>query len=97
LHTLKTESAHLGGDALLDRAATRLSTMSAESSPDAHDAMPAIIPARFRFGDQVLSLFSTIAQFGSTEDIALADLKIELMFPADDSTRAALHANFAAA
>jgi transcriptional regulator with XRE-family HTH domain len=94
---IRTESAHLGGDALLDRAATRLSTMSAESSPDAHDAMPAIIPARFRFGDQVLSLFSTIAQFGSTEDIALADLKIELMFPADDSTRAALHANFAAA
>jgi len=27
---------------------------------------------------------------GTTEDIILADLRIELMFPADDRTRAAL-------
>lgn len=94
---VRTESAHLGGDPLLDRAASRLSAVPDEGASDTHDAMPAIIPARFRFGDQVLSLFSTIAQFGSTEDIALADLKIELMFPADEGTRAALHSNFVAA
>jgi hypothetical protein len=42
----------------------------------------------------VLSFFSTISQFGSTEDIALADLKIELMFPADEFTRGALLSQF---
>jgi len=31
---------------------------------------------------------STIAQFGTAADIALADLRIELLFPADDETRA---------
>ena len=42
--------------------------------------------------DLTLSMFSTIAQFGSTEDIVLAEMKIELMFPADDLTRQALTA-----
>ena len=37
-----------------------------------------------------MSLFSTLAQFGTPEDIAVAELKIELMFPADDATRDAL-------
>ena len=42
-----------------------------------------------------LKFFSTISQFGSAEDIALADLKIELMFPADAATKAALMTRFA--
>ena len=28
-------------------------------------------------------MFSTYAQFGAAEEVALADMKIELMFPAD--------------
>lgn len=84
---LQTESAYLGGDPVLDRAAARLSEARTPDDPVNPDAFPAVIAARFRLGDTVLSLFSTIAQFGSTEDVALADLKIELMFPADDATR----------
>jgi hypothetical protein len=38
----------------------------------------------------VFSVFTTIAQFGTAEDIALADLRIELFFPADEETRRAL-------
>jgi len=91
---LRTESAHVGGDAVLDEAISRLAARLGDRAPASHDAMPAVIPARFRVGDVVLSLFSTIAQFGSTEDIALADLKIELMFPADSATREALLARF---
>jgi hypothetical protein len=48
--------------------------------------MPAVIPARYRLGGAVYSVFSTIAQFGTAEDMALADLRIELLFPADDET-----------
>ena len=49
-----------------------------------------LMPTRLRMGDRVLSFFSTIAQFGSAEDIALSDLRIELLFPADQATRGAL-------
>ena len=45
-----------------------------------------MLTTRYKLGDSVLSFFSTIAQFGSAEDIALADLKIELLFPLDETT-----------
>jgi transcriptional regulator with XRE-family HTH domain len=87
---LRTESAHFGGDEVLDRAATALSAQLQDDTPAASSS--ATIGARMRFGDQVLSFFTIVAGFGSTEDIALAELKIELMFPADDGTRQWLEA-----
>lgn len=88
---LRTESAHLGGDAVLDAAAQRL---TADATVKAHapaGPLPPVIPARYRVpGGGVLSFISTIAQFGTAEDIALADLRIELLFPADAATRSFL-------
>jgi hypothetical protein len=49
--------------------------------------MPAVIPARYRLGGHLFSVFTTIAQFGTAEDIALADMRIEMLFPADEATR----------
>ncbi len=92
---LRTESAFYGGDEVLDAAADRLLESLADEPVDSDDP-PAIISARYVTDGVTLSLFTTISSFGSTEDIALADLKIELMFPADDFTRDALHARFAA-
>lgn len=86
---LRTESAHLGGDAVLDRAAEAFAAELGDESPDPVAPMPAVIPARYRADGQLLSFFSIISQFGATEDIALADVRIELMFPADETTRAA--------
>lgn len=37
-----------------------------------------------------LSFLSTIAHFGTSEDVTVRDLRLELLFPADDPTRAAL-------
>jgi len=37
-----------------------------------------------------LSFLSTIAHFGTSEDVTIRDLRLELLFPADDVTRAAL-------
>ncbi len=89
---LRTESAHLGGDAVLDAAADKLSE-EVDTTHDLSDAtLEAVVPTRYRAGDAVLSFFSTVAQFGSAEDIALADLKIELMFPADEVTKQTLMA-----
>ncbi len=90
---LRTESAFYGGDAVLDAAAERLADSLGDGPPHSDDP-PAIISARYVTDGVTLSLFTTISQFGSTEDIALADLKIELMFPADDFTREALTARF---
>lgn len=88
---LRTESAHLGGDPVLDAAAERLlAEVGPAEEPDGEP--PAVIPARYRVGETTLSFFSTIAQFGSAEDIALADLRIELLFPADAQTKAMLTA-----
>jgi transcriptional regulator with XRE-family HTH domain len=39
-----------------------------------------------------LSFLSAIAHFGTTEDVTIRDLRLELLFPADDQTRAALAA-----
>jgi transcriptional regulator with XRE-family HTH domain len=90
---LRTESAHLGGDSVLDDAAERFAASLGDDGPSVETPLPAIVPARYRIGDFTLSMFSTIAQFGSTEDIVLAEMKIELMFPADEITRQALMAS----
>lgn len=90
---LRTESAHLGGDSVLDDAIQRIAGSGEFEQGPASPDYPAIIPVEWRGGDGPLRFFSIISQFGSTDDIALADLRIELMFPADDATRAALCAN----
>lgn len=85
LTRLRTESAAYGGDTVLDDAIDRLSQDPTLSVVE--DAMPPVIPIDFRIGETCLSLFSTIAQFGTAEDLALAELRVELFFPADEATR----------
>lgn len=48
------------------------------------------LPLRLRTAAGELSLFSTIATFGTALDVTLADLMIESFYPADGSTEAAL-------
>ncbi len=48
------------------------------------DRSQAVIPTKFNIGDRVISVFSTFAQFGTVQDMALDELKIELMFPLDE-------------
>lgn len=92
---LRTESAHAGGDPVLDKAIDRLAASLGPTESDYQAPLPAVITANYRSNGMTLRFFSTISQFGSAEDIALADLKIELMFPADAATKAALTAQFA--
>ncbi len=89
---LRTESAAQGGVAALDRAAAHLSQAPA---PDAPFTGP-VVPTIYRMGPMRLSMFTTIAQFGTPEDLTLDDLKIELFFPADTETADALRALWAA-
>ena len=90
LTRLRTESAAVGGDPVLDAAVTRLAADDAVGPIE--EALPPVVTVDFRIGDAFISLFSTIAQFGTAEDLALAELRIELFFPADDPTREFLEA-----
>lgn len=84
---LRTESAGRGGDARFDAVAEELTKAA---GPSGTEDTPPVIPTIYRIGDQQLSLFSTIAQFGTAEDLSLDDLKIELFFPSDEASKAVL-------
>jgi len=47
----------------------------------------AVIPTILRVGETRLSVFSTIAQFGTVQDTRAGETRIELMFPMDEDTR----------
>lgn len=80
---LRTESAAQGSVPTLDRAAQ---TLAAAAGSSHHSSGP-VVPTIIRLGTRRLSLFATIAQFGTPEDLALDDMKIELFYPSDDETR----------
>lgn len=83
---LRTESAAQGGVARLDEVAVRLAK-HASAGPT---RVRPVVPTVFRLGSKRLSLFATIAQFGTPEDVTLDDVKVELYFPADAETKDAL-------
>jgi transcriptional regulator with XRE-family HTH domain len=84
---LQTEIEHHGGDPVL--AAHRDAILAGLRRPMPDPVSP-ILPVIYDLDGARLSFFSTIAHFGGAGDIALDDLRIELMFPADAATAAAL-------
>lgn len=53
----------------------------------AEDDVPeATIPVEFRLGDNRLRLVTTTTVFGTPQDVALQELRIEMSFPADDES-----------
>jgi transcriptional regulator with XRE-family HTH domain len=87
---LRMESIKLGHDPVLGKAAENLAAQLGDRGKSEPHVSTAVLSTRYLLNGVELSLFSMIAQFGSAEDIALADLKIELMFPADERTRGVL-------
>jgi transcriptional regulator with XRE-family HTH domain len=87
---LQTEIEHHGGNPLL--AHHRDAILAGLKRPIPDPASP-LLPVIYQLGDVRLSFFSTIAHFGGAADIALDDLRIELMFPADAVTAGALGAD----
>ncbi len=79
---LRTESAAEGGIPEFGPVIAHL-----EKAPKPIEAARTpVIPTVLVQSDQRLSLFATIAQFGTPEDVALGSLKIELYFPMDVET-----------
>lgn len=89
---LRNESRAQGGVTVLDEAAARLA-----SDPDIQAFRPEpslspVLKTIYRAGALQLALFSTYATFGGAEDLAISDLKIELMFPATPEAEEILRA-----
>jgi transcriptional regulator with XRE-family HTH domain len=60
--------------------------------PKATPSNPLLVPCVLDIAGQRLSLFTTLATFGSPRDVTLAELTVELFYPADPATEAALRA-----
>lgn len=86
---LRSEISALGGDEALSALAGRLAATGRLRAHDIADMKldQAVIPTILRIGGNRLSLFSTIAQFGSVQEIRGAELRIELMFALDAATQ----------
>lgn len=91
LMRLRAERDVFGEDSALDAA---IQTLEHDPSVRAHRdearLPPALVPVAFQVGGATMQFVSTIAQFGAAEDIAVADWRIEFLFPADEATRLAL-------
>ena len=59
---------------------------------DLDDLPPPFLTIDYRWNNSTLRLFSTITSFGTPQDVALQEMRIESFFPADEATRAALTA-----
>jgi len=58
--------------------------------PSAASPRRPLLPLVIRTPAGELRFLSCVAHFGTSEDVTIRDLRLELLFPADDDTRAAL-------
>lgn len=90
LTRLRSEIIEYGGEETLSAMAEKLAAHDRLQASNIADINldQAVIPTILRLGDVRLALFSTIAQFGSVQDVRTGELRIELMFPMDHATEA---------
>jgi transcriptional regulator with XRE-family HTH domain len=86
---LRREVAAAGSDrrlrALLDRAEALIADVH---PPDMDGASTPVVASRLRLGDRLVHTVTTIASFSAARDVTLDELRIELVFPADDEADA---------
>lgn len=59
-------------------------------TPDVGAPPPPLLTLDYRRGDARLRFFAAVTTFGTAQDVALQEIRIETFFPADGVTRAAL-------
>lgn len=87
---IRLEALEAGPDPKNAELLSLLKAAMAQAPPPPNTARRALVPIRLRTHSGVLSFLTTIAHFGTSEDITLRDLRLELLFPADEATGAAL-------
>jgi len=89
LARLRAEIAQLGGDRILERYAAQIADHPRLANADLGDIdfAQAVIPSVFNLNGCKLPVFSTIAVFGTVQDVNVSDLRVEMMFPVDEATK----------
>lgn len=85
----------LTGDSRLERLLEEVSRYPSMTGIDASAEVPdqdLVVPFRISVGGMELALFTTLTTFGTPRDITFDELAIELFYPLDDETRAAVEA-----
>ncbi|GGB94879.1 helix-turn-helix domain-containing protein [Cellulomonas carbonis] len=78
---------HPGDTRLRELLAHARAACDGDEAPDeASDEL--VLCPHFRFGDTVVRTLSVVARFGSARDVTLDELRVELVFPADDDADA---------
>jgi transcriptional regulator with XRE-family HTH domain len=58
--------------------------------PDLDDSPPPFLTLNYRWNNSRLRFFAAATAFGTAQDVAMQEMRIETFFPADEVTRAAL-------
>ena len=87
---LQLEAIEAGADPILEALITDLEATRARYPVATSRVRKPIVPLIMRTPFGELSFLSTVAQFGTSQDVTIRDLRLELLFPADDVTRDAL-------
>ncbi len=89
LSRARAELIHLGGDERLKTLTAQLAAVPrlAHGDHSTIDLTQAVIPTVFRIGAARVSMFATIAQFGTVQDVSACDIRVEMMFPNDEVSR----------
>lgn len=90
---MQMEALEAGDDPVFGELLSALEQTAARfPPPNAAAPRRPLLPLIINSPAGALSFLSAIAHFGTTEDVTIRDLRLELLFPADDQTRAALAA-----
>lgn len=90
---IRLEALEAGQDAeLLAHVRALEAAMRKYPAPNAAQMRRPLVPLALRTPGGELRFLTTIAHFGTSEDVTVRDLRLELLFPADPATRAAMEA-----
>ena len=94
LQRLADDTLDAGAAALLDEVSAypNVQALLRAAAPPPTAAPQLLVPCVLDLHGQRLSLFTTLATFGSPRDVTLAELAVELFYPADAATEQALRA-----
>ena len=90
---LALEALEAGSDAVLPALQSALADAARRHPGDADPRRRRpVLPVVINSPAGPLSFLSAVAHFGTSEDVTVRDLRLELLFPADDATREAMAA-----
>ena len=87
LDRLHAEAARFPQDEQLAALVQLAAAAAGDRRPPPANASSRVLCPVFRFGDELVHTISVVAQFGAPLDVTLDELRIELIYPADEQAR----------